>query len=105
MVSSPRPVMITIYSKEDCGLCTKLCQRIEGLKDERIAQLPPFAIEKIDITSDQNLYNKYQFSIPVVFINGVYWRQAVTLQKFENDVNNFVDIMLQSYNDQFKSNS
>lgn len=105
MVSSPRPVVVTIYSKEDCGLCTKLYQRIEELKEDTVAQLPPFVIEKIDITSDQNLHNKYQFSIPVVFINGDYWRQAVTLQKFENDMNKFVDIMLQSYNNQSKSNS
>ncbi len=37
---------------------------------EKVAARYPFEIEEVDIESDPDLYEKYKYEIPVVFLEG-----------------------------------
>ena len=57
---------ITIYGKPDCHLCdvaADVCQKVVG---QNIAVI----IEKVDITDDAALLEKYKNDIPVIAIDG-----------------------------------
>ena len=55
---------ITIYSKKDCHLCEEAKQVLKRFVDEYSLE-----IEEIDINTDKDLFEKYQFEIPVIFLN------------------------------------
>lgn len=55
---------ITIYSKKDCHLCEEAKQVLKRFVDEYSLE-----IEEIDINEDKDLFEKYQFEIPVIFLN------------------------------------
>jgi glutaredoxin len=64
---APAPATVTLYRKADgCSLC-----------DDADAALAPlaarlgFTLETIDIASDAELFERYQFTVPVVVANGV----------------------------------
>jgi glutaredoxin len=59
--SAPR---ITLYSKSDCHLCDIAKERIENVRRQT-----HFELNIVDITTDPDLFEKYQERIPVVFIN------------------------------------
>ncbi|MBI3600593.1 MAG: glutaredoxin family protein [Nitrospinae bacterium] len=71
---------IEIYTKEDCHLC-------ESAKEvlNRAARDYPLEIIEIDITRDEEIFNEFKESIPVVFINKkrefIYKVHEVTLRK------------------------
>jgi glutaredoxin len=56
---------VTIYSKKECHLC----EEAHGVL-EKVAARYPFEIEEVDIESDPDLYEKYKYEIPVVFLEG-----------------------------------
>ena len=56
---------IDIYSKPDCSLCEKAKQIILQVQ-KRI----PFEIREINIEEDRTLFEKFQYDIPVIFIDG-----------------------------------
>ena len=56
---------VTVYGKAECCLCDEAMEVLQQAQ-RRIA----FDIEKIDITEDPDLFARYQFSIPVIFIDG-----------------------------------
>jgi glutaredoxin len=56
---------LTLYSKPGCHLC----EDVRSLLDE-IGASHAFAIEEVDITSDDTLFARYRFEIPVVLIDG-----------------------------------
>jgi len=64
-VSMSKPHVI-IYSKPGCHLCDEAKASIlsAGCTDE-------FALEEINIESDEELLRKYKYDIPVIAINGV----------------------------------
>ncbi len=58
-------IQVTMYSKENCSLCTKAEQVIEELSGEF-----PLVLNEIDIYKDDVLLEKYQIMIPVIEIDG-----------------------------------
>jgi len=56
---------IDIYSKPDCSLCEKAKQIILQVQ-KRI----PFEIREVNIEEDRTLFEKFQYDIPVIFIDG-----------------------------------
>jgi glutaredoxin len=56
---------ITIYTKEGCGLCHKVKEKVE-----RAARHYPIELEMVDIGQDEKLLQEYGCLIPVVFIDG-----------------------------------
>lgn len=58
---------ITIYGKPDCHLCDVAADVVQKVVGNNIAVL----IEKVDITEDIGLLEKYKNDIPVVAVDGV----------------------------------
>ncbi len=55
---------VTIYGKQGCCLCDEAEKMLRELSAEYSLE-----IEKIDITSDEGLFEKYRYIIPVVALN------------------------------------
>lgn len=68
--SSPVRHRVTLYTKAGCHLC-------EDARDTllRVRARIPFEYEECEITSDDQLFARYQVKIPVVLIDGVerFW--------------------------------
>lgn len=58
--------IITIYSKPGCHLCDEAKANIlaAGCNNE-------FTIEELNIEEDATLKERFQYDIPVIFINGI----------------------------------
>ncbi|HEY4668809.1 MAG TPA: glutaredoxin family protein [Tepidiformaceae bacterium] len=59
-----RPV-VTLYRREGCPLCDHAMAMLEPL-----ARRMAFAIEPVDIESDDALHRRYVYEIPVVAVGG-----------------------------------
>lgn len=62
-MDSKNRILIQFYTKEDCSLCTKALAVIE-----KVAHDIPVHLEKINITEDKKIFEKFKEKIPVVFI-------------------------------------
>jgi len=51
---------LTIYSKKDCHLCEEA---------KSVLAKYPVEIEEIDIETDPQLFEKYRYEIPVIFLD------------------------------------
>ncbi|MBP1932615.1 glutaredoxin family protein [Ammoniphilus resinae] len=60
-----RPFRITLYTKERCSLCDDVKERVN-----RVAKDIPLQLELFDITTDEAIFEKYKWLIPVVHIDG-----------------------------------
>ena len=70
---------VILYTKPYCSLCHKAEETILGLQD-RLG----FLWEKIDITQDPTIFEKYQYDIPVILIDGIErFRHRVTREELE----------------------
>ena len=70
---------VILYTKPYCSLCHKAEETILGLQD-RLG----FLVEKIDITHDPKIFEKYRYDIPVILIDGVErFRHRVTAEELE----------------------
>lgn len=58
-------VKLTLFTKENCGLCVEAKEILEQLRIEK-----NIIIEEIDIYSDDELLEEYQLMIPVIKVNG-----------------------------------
>ena len=56
---------VEIYSKPGCGLCEEAKEVILQARHRL-----PFDFVEIDIETDAELFAKYQYDIPVVFVDG-----------------------------------
>ena len=56
---------VTLYSRPGCHLCDDARAALERVRAER-----PFALDEIDITSDDDLHARYLERIPVVALDG-----------------------------------
>ncbi|MEW9669452.1 glutaredoxin family protein [Ammoniphilus sp. 3BR4] len=56
---------VTIFTRDGCCLCDDVKERVE-----RVAQDYPIELELFDITTDEEIYEKYKWTIPVVHIDG-----------------------------------
>ena len=59
-------VRVVLYTKPGCGLCKEMKEEMS-----RSGCVGLYTLEEIDIESDPELLARYQFEIPVLFINGV----------------------------------
>jgi glutaredoxin len=59
-------VRVVLYTKPGCGLC-------EEMKTEmsKADCMELYTLEEVDINSEADLFARYQYEIPVLFINGV----------------------------------
>ncbi len=57
---------VTIYIKPDCSICDTACKAIELSLPKSV----PVVIEKIDITGNAELLEKYAKVVPVVLVDG-----------------------------------
>jgi glutaredoxin len=58
-------MLVEIYSKNDCCLCDEAKAIIE-----KVRKITPFDFKETDITKDENLFEKYKYEIPIIFLNG-----------------------------------
>lgn len=56
---------VTLYTKPDCPLCLKAKRLLQELQPEF-----GFALEEVDITQDEGLYERYRWEIPVIAVEG-----------------------------------
>jgi len=62
----PRPTrVLTVYSGPGCHLCVEAIATLQRLEAEL-----DFAVEELDITTDENLHRAYFERIPVVVLDG-----------------------------------
>ena len=61
-----KQILVEIFSKENCHLCEQLKNIIK-----KVNQDTDFDLKEIDITKDEQLFEKYKYEIPVVHINGL----------------------------------
>jgi len=57
---------VTIYGKKECCLCDEAMEILQKVN----ASLP-FDLEKIDISGNAGLLEKFGLKIPVIFVDGV----------------------------------
>lgn len=57
---------VTIYIKPNCPTCDTACRAI----DLSLPKSVPVVIEKIDITTDPDLLEKFGSAVPVVLVDG-----------------------------------
>lgn len=58
-------IKIDIFSKDDCSLCE--VAKAEILKFQKEFE---FELNEIDITKDDEIFEKFKYEIPVIFVNG-----------------------------------
>jgi uncharacterized membrane protein/glutaredoxin len=68
---------VVFYTKEDCPLCDEAEALLQRLQGEY-----PFTVETVDIASDGNLFQRYQYTVPVVVVgNGLTVAAPVTEER------------------------
>ena len=73
---------VTLYTRPGCDLCEEMK---EVMRSSGCAEL--YALEEVDIESEPDLFARYQFEIPVLFINGVEaFRHSVRADEFKAHV-------------------
>ncbi|HEV8536499.1 MAG TPA: glutaredoxin family protein [Candidatus Limnocylindria bacterium] len=56
-----RPLAVRLLEKPDCGLCAEAHRALR-----RVALDRPLEIERVDITQDATLFDRYALRIPVI---------------------------------------
>jgi thiol-disulfide isomerase/thioredoxin len=56
---------VTLYGKKECCLCDEAMEVLQ-----RVNASVPFDIEKIDVSSNPELLEKFGLKIPVIFVDG-----------------------------------
>lgn len=57
-------IKVTLYTKKDCCLCETAKEVIKKVQKD----YPTMEVYEVDITSHTDLYQRFQYEIPVVFI-------------------------------------
>ena len=71
-------VKAVLYTRPGCRLCEEMK---EVMSSSGCAEL--YALEELDIENDPELFARYQFEIPVLFISGVEaFRHSVRADEF-----------------------
>jgi len=73
---------IIVYSKPDCCLCDQVKQQLKKLQE-----VHGFAWREVNILDDPADFNRFQYEIPVIFIDG---RKAF---KYHLDEKRFVRLL------------
>jgi glutaredoxin len=76
---------LVLYTKKDCGLCNKMR---EQMALANCAEL--YTLEEVDIERDPELFARYRYEIPVLWINGAEaFRHRLTPEDFENSLRSY----------------
>ncbi len=71
---------IVLYTKEGCGLCHEMKAEMLSAGVEEL-----YDLEEVDIRSDADLFDRYRYEIPVLFINGrEAFRHRLTREEFRD---------------------
>ena len=71
---------VVLYTKEGCGLCNEMKQEMRSAGVEG-----SYVLEEVDIRSDEELFSRYRYDIPVLLINGVEaFRHRLTAEQFRD---------------------
>lgn len=62
--NSSLDLQVLLYTKKDCSLCDAAKETIL-----RVRKKISFDFKEMDIESEEDLYEKFKYEIPVVFIN------------------------------------
>ncbi len=69
---------VVLYTKPKCGLCEKMKAEIASAGVETLYEL-----QEVDIESDADLFARYRYEIPVLFVNGVEaFRHRLAAEEF-----------------------
>ena len=58
-------VQIVLYTKPGCGLCDKMKTEMKSAGVDNL-----YTLEEVNIEKDSELFARYRYEIPVLFING-----------------------------------
>ncbi len=62
---APRLLELVLYTKGNCSLCLKAKRVLQETQRQQ-----PFRLVEVDITSNEEWYERYKHDIPVVTLNG-----------------------------------
>lgn len=80
-------VRVVLYTKPGCGLCEKMKAEMS-----RAGCAGLYTLEEVDIESEPELFARYQYEIPVLFINGVEaFRHRLRPDEFKAYVTTLID--------------
>ena len=72
-------VQVVLYTKPGCGLCEEMKHQMQSADIENL-----YTLEELNIESDPELFVRYRYEIPVLFINGVEaFRHRLTAAAFK----------------------
>jgi hypothetical protein len=57
------PLAVRLFEKPDCGLCAETFRALHRIGLDR-----PLAVERVDITTDPALFDRFALRIPVLMI-------------------------------------
>jgi glutaredoxin len=79
-------VQVVLYTKPGCQLCEEMK---EAMSKSGCAEL--YSLEEVDIEGDSELFARYQYEIPILFINGVEaFRHRLRPDEFQEYVTSLV---------------
>ncbi len=71
---------VVLYTKEGCGLCDKMKQELRSAGVEEL-----YILEEVDIEKEPELFSRYRYEIPVLFIDGEEaFRHRLTAEQFRD---------------------
>ncbi len=71
-------IRVVLYTKEGCGLCHEMKDEMRSAGVEEL-----YALEEVDIRTDPELFDRYRYEIPVLFIDGIEaFRHRLTAEQF-----------------------
>ncbi len=78
---------VVLYTKANCGLCEKM------KKQMRLAHCDDlYALQEVDIEDDPELFARYRYEIPVLFINGAEaFRHRLQAEEFRAYITSLSD--------------
>jgi glutaredoxin len=80
-------VPVVLYTRPGCHLCDEMKAAMESSGCDEL-----YLLEEFDIEGDPELHARYQFEIPVLFINGVEaFRHRLRPDEFKAYVTGLVD--------------
>jgi glutaredoxin len=80
-------IQVVLYTKPECHLCEQMKKVMSSSGCEEL-----YSLEEVDIESDAELFARYQYEIPVLFINGVEtFRHSLRPDEFKAYVTALVD--------------
>lgn len=72
-------ITVTLYTKDGCRLCDEVKESLNQLQPNL-----PHQLQEVDITRDNDLFQKYRYTIPVVQIGTVELVAPITAVQLQN---------------------